>query len=307
MKHLPLEILAKIREKTANKIIELTAKYNNDKKIYKKLEALYNNLYKICDIMEEKTGKYEGGVFSDLGRLPKIFVVDTKEIRYEINEDTLMTAAQVKPYYTPAEANALIYWTINNTRDNLKKNMDTNDLTGACGFSQFSSLYPLQKLGLKVTINNIGNVDNKLGRHAFGTVTIPTLVGNVVENRQYLIDCTYSQFFHLDRCVPNMYNPNGRKPDAGYFIKGYKDEEYFVSNMITYGFCEATEKNLKKYFYGMYLSGFEKGNVEEAKLTFNNINISNIVNNVQESFDYSEEEFKEWGYNLDIVNSTYHK
>ena len=310
MKHLPLDILDKLRTKTSNKIMELIPKYHQtkDKKIYKKLEALYNNLYKICNTMEEKTGNYEGHIFSEIEQLKPIYVVDAEPVEYYIEEENVKEAAVKKDYYTPEEAATLIYWTINNTRKNLiKNNGDLSNLIGCCGLSQYSTLYPLQKLGLKITINNVSNVDNRIGRHAFGTVTIPILIDNHIENRQYLIDCTYSQFFHLSDCVKNRYFKTGRKPNAGYFIKEYNNVELFVKNMITYGFCEATESNLKKYFYGMYLSGFDKDEMDIAKLAFNSINISSIINMPnKEEFDYKEEEFNNWGFNLD-PQVNYHK
>ena len=310
MKHLPLDILDKLRTTTASKIMELIPKYHDtkDMKIYKKLESLYNNLYKICNIMEEKTGKYEGHILTEIEKLRPIYVVDAEPVEYYIDEEILESAIVKKEYYTIEEAKALIYWTINNTRKNLiKNNGSLYNLTGCCGLSQYSTLYPLKKLGLDITLNNISNVDNRMGRHAFGTVIIPILIDNHVENKQYLIDCTYSQFFHLGNSVENMYFKSGRKPHAGYFIKDYKNEELFVKNMITYGFCEATESNLKKYFYGLYLSGVDKAEVDEAKLIFNSINISNIINRPnEEKFDYTEEEFNAWGFNLD-PHSNYHK
>lgn len=311
MKHLPLEILDKLRTMQANKIMELIPKYHetHDKKIYKKIEALYNNLYKVCNIMEEKTGKYEGHILSDIGTLRPIYVVDSEPVEYYIEPETLEQITEKKEYYTPEESAALVHWTVNNTRQNLiKNNGNLYDLTGCCGLSQYSTLYPLEKLGLKVTINNVSNVDPRMGRHAFGTVTIPTLINNVIENRQYLIDCTYSQFYHLGNCVENMYNNSGRKPHAGYFIKDYGNVEFFVKNMIAYGFCEATESNLKKYFYGLYLSGVDKEELDEAKLNFNNLNIKELINKPNtEEFDYTEEEFNNWGFNLDIVNRNYHR
>lgn len=306
MRHLPLELLKKLADSNVDKIIELTNEYSDNNDVYSKLEKAYDNLYKIINAIYDKTNQYPSEYLDRLASLEKIFVVDGEPVEYPIDSELLKSAATKKECYTPEETATLLMWTVNNTRNNLRLDSDTNNLIGTCGLGQFSSLYPLQKLGLKVTINNAKNVDNAIPRHAFGTVIVPMLIDGQIEEHQFLIDCTYSQFFHLDNCVENVYYKDGRTPGPGYFVKDNKDLAETASTILKYGFIEATEDNLKKYFYGFFMDGIRKEDLDERKLKLNMTNISEVINSVQEDYDYTEEEFNDWGFNLNIVED-YHK
>ena len=298
-----LEELREREKALIEKITEISNNYSYDS--YEYLYNLYNELNAICNKIEEITGNYES--ISLERSLPLVLSLNARPKNHEIDEELLNSLSSKKDYYTEDEVKTLLNWTVNNTLSNLKKDMDTDDLTGACGFSQFSSLYPLSKLGLKITINNVNNISKNLGRHAFGTVIFPVLINGNIEEKQYLIDCTYSQFLHLSKSVENTYNiKKGRIPLPGYFINKDEKVKETIKELITNGYIEATKENLNDYMYGFFVREFPITELNFAKEKLSEIDILDIINNNQEEFDYTEDEFKDWGFNLEIENN-YHK
>lgn len=292
--------LAKIKEKLEKIIIKLNKEYDGSRKRYEELEKIYSRFHCVCDKLTEQTGVFQGRYASYFNKIsPCIFVVDAKPKNFELDEEILERVSIPKEVYTLEEAETLLKWTVNNTRNNLRLDGDKEDLTGSCGLAQFSSLYPLQRLGLKITINNASLFGG--GSHAFGTVIIPVEIDGEVVEKQYLIDCTYSQFYILYNCVEGMYNDiNGRVPDAGYYIRDDISKKEFVSEVITNGYFEFNLDNMRKYALGLCMNVTPRDKQSELVDNFEKIDFVNIINNVQSKFDYDEEEFLGWGLNLEI-------
>lgn len=292
--------LENFKEELTNLIIKLNKEYDGSSKKYEKLERVYSLFHLVCDMLTEKKGIYQGESASFFTMVsPCIFVVDAKPKFFELDEQILKEVSRPKEVYSIEEAETLIKWTVNNTRNNLFLSDNDDDLTGCCGMSQFSSLYPLEKLGLKITINNASSFGGC--SHSFGTVTIPVDINGEVILKQYLIDCTYSQFYILYNCVEGMYrDKDGRVPDAGYYIKNDIKKKQFVSKLIADGYCEFNLENMRKYAFGLCMNITPKEKYEEAVVNFQKIDFINIINNVVQKFDYDEEEFLEWGLNLEI-------
>ena len=299
------------RTRLINLFKVLYEKDNIDAITKQQLEKVYNDLYQVESIINSEDELYSDkekiDMMDEILHLEKndkrLFIVDFNNISKEYNYPVLEDIKDGLTYYTEEEAKALLDWTVRNTQDNIKESGfgDDQDLTGVCGFAQFSSLYPLQTMDLKITINNANSFINKQN-HAFGTVTIPVLKNDEIVDTTYLIDCSYSQFFLLNRCVKNRYLI-GTTPGCGYFVK---DNEYCINEvkeLLENGYIEATEDNLKKIFYGIYLSSVPEEKVEEAKSEYQKINILETLFNKQELFDYEEEEFRVWGNNLEIENT----
>ena len=299
-----IQNLETIKNVTANLIKKLTENYDGSQESYHKLENLYNRLYQVCDILTKQKGSFQGGI---IGTAPCILTVDAKPKFHVIDHNLLDSLSKGKSFYTLEEAEALVKWTVNNTRQNLTIEGYDEDLTGCCGLSQFISLYPLQKLGLKVTINNAADFCDQKLRHAFGTVTIPVLINQEIVQQQYLIDCTYSQFYMLHRCVENVYSESGRIPDAGYFVKGDEEKESFVKELLTNGYTVFNEENIRKYAYGLYMSTFSREEFLKGLAEFEKIDLVNIINTMVEEYDYDEDELVEAGYNLEIMEDHFQK
>ena len=305
MNKLQRKILEMQSRNIANQIRELSKKYNEEKAIYLKLIDLYNKLIPISREL-----KNSGLIFSDLeifkleedirkGVIPLILTVESKPLIHDIDNELLPNLAEPKAFYSPSEVETLLKWTVNNTRKNLEILNDYKnnaDLTGSCGFSQFSSLYPLSKLGLKITINNVGSFCDM--RHAFGTVTFPTLINGKIENIDYLIDCTYSQFLHLNRC-----NINCETISPGFFMASNYQTQKLASDLVQDGYMLATEENLKNYMYGFYMSAAPKDKINETISILQNQNISQLLKERTEPFDYNESEFLSSNYNFDVSSA----
>lgn len=247
---------------------------------------------------------------SELEKLPNIFTIDQKPTLHQIDEESLFSL-NPNEGLTKQQAIELLKWTVNNTRQNIDKSIndrkneqdsvyDNSSLTGWCGFSQFSSLYPLSEMGLKITVNNISEFGGN--RHAFGTVEIPILDNGEIINKRYIIDCTYRQFFTLPFNVVSRYIHT--KPDIGLIINTDSEETKFAKELLQNGFVEATKENLEKYIKPFVLSKMPYSKILQREEEIKDLDIFKILEENQEEFDYDEEEFIDWGCNLKLPTKT---
>ncbi len=273
---------------------DITLKNDN----IKKLTRYYDLLYYINGKKNKETMYV---LDKEISSLPPVYVVNQKPELFEINYDLLNF--DINQGLTEEQAKELLKWTVNNTRNNL--NMSNNNqenvyenrfLGGLCGFSQFSSLYPLKKLGLTITINNIGDLNDY--RHAFGTVTIPINKNGKIINKHYLIDCTYNQFFDIQNNCISRYIKNS--PGPGFFIIQDEKKIEFAKELLKNGFVEANMKNLENYLKPFYAMSFSKEEICQIDEKFSEIDIRDLLENHQIEFDYTEDEFIEWNMNLEI-------
>jgi len=262
------------------KIVEDSLKYDGSLESYSLMEQEWMLFYKIKKALDKRDKKSSHYISYD-GK--QIYICDYYPIKYKINEELLETLTEQKETYTQEEIDTLLRWTVNNTRDNLvvgtNSTIQNIDVTGTCGLAQYSSIRPLEKLGLKVTYNNIGQFGS-LHRHAFGTVTFPVENGT----KTYLIDTTYAQFFKLERNVKNFYDL-----DAGYYMIQNENTKNFAETLLNQGYIEATQQNILKYAYGFIAD-------KENKKT----NIDAIQKSESDEMDYTDEEFYQEGLNLDF-------
>lgn len=248
---------------------------------------------------------------SDIEKIPSIYTINQSPERFDIDIE-LISNINIEEGLTIEQAEELLKWSANNTRDNMQElkkrnpfimsnninqNVYGNDsLSGICGFSQFSTLFPLQQMGLKITINNVGAING--GRHAYGTVTIPIKTEEGIILKRFIIDCTYRQFFTLPyNCVARFINS---EPDIGFYIENDLSLKEFAIELMKKGFVEANDENLEKYLKPFFARYFEVKNISKLDEEFNKLNIIEILENNQEEFDYTEQEFIDWGLNLKI-------
>lgn len=299
-------ILAAIKKQ----IKEETAAYfeTND---YEHKEKIKNDLIRNYNLMYYFQAKRNGidntyCLDDDMLLLPDIYLVDQVPERFEINNE-LFECINVSEGLTIDQATELLKWTTNNTRDNLTQSIkrrsselggvyDNASLFGFCGFAQFSSLYPLQKMGLKITINNVRELFGT--RHAFGTVTIPIKTEDMIVDKRFLIDCSYRQFFSIPENVVARYL--NTTPEVGFFVNMQQDEIEFAKELLKNGFVEADLENLKKYLKPFFSTSIKKEEISKIDEEFSKIDIINLLENKQVEFDFSEEEFFDKDYNLDL-------
>ena len=290
-----LKNLIKDTTKTIYETNDIILKNENTKK----LSRYYDLLYYI-------NGKEDKGTMyvldNEISSLPPVYIVDQKPELFEIDYN-LLSDIDISQGLTEEQAKELLRWTVNNTRENLNiSNSDNKEdvyencfLGGTCGFSQFSSLYPLQKLGLTITINNMSSLNNY--GHAFGTVIIPINRNGNIINKRYLIDCTYNQFFGIQNNVVSRYIND--KLDAGFFVAQDEEKIEFAKELLKNGFVEASLSNLEKYLKPFYAMSLSKEEIGQIDTKFSKIDIIDLLENHQREFDYTEEEFVDWGMNLD--------
>lgn len=291
------------------KIIENTNNYfltdNSDmkEKIKQFLILQYDLLYYF---QAKKNGLHTTYLLDDeVEKLPDVYLIDQKPERFEIDENILNTI-NISEGLTEEQAQELLYWTVNNTRDNINigKNItgipgdvyDNYNVMGYCGFSQFSSLYPLEHLGFEVTVNNIGEI--KGGRHAYGTVVIPIKENNQIVNKRFLIDCTYRQFFTLPFNSFSRYISS--TPDVAFYIKQDPKMIEFAKQLLKNGFIEATPENLENYLKPFFMKDYQFEDIMLAEKEFEEIDLLDAIQNRQVEFDYEEAEFDNWGCNLKL-------
>lgn len=240
----------------------------------------------------------------EIEQLPQIYLVEQLPKRFEIDKD-LLSEINVVEGLTMEQAMELLKWSVNNTRNNLNLEEEkrtgmlgnvygNSSLGGTCGFSQFSTLYPLQQLGLEVTINNVGDACGV--RHAYGTVVIPIRINDKIVKKRFLLDCTYRQFFTVPFNVAARYLSHS--PSVGFFVSQDKEQVLFAKELLENGFVEASLENMEKYLKPFFSSSISLDNISEIDKKFNEINIFEVLDKKQTEFDYTEEEFVQWGFNL---------
>lgn len=272
------------------------------------LQDLLERYYKYC--YDNKVNSYDSDTYErGLGKLenysyiiesePEVFSVSTEKTMEAVEH--LKQAQQDGTGITEEEAIILLDWSVQKARNYLAEDsiygIKNDSLTGACGIAQMLTLVPFLEIGVKTTINNAYNFEKEVGKHAFGTVTLPIEKDGKVEDTQYLIDASYRQFFTTARCnYGRYYNLNRNSgPDPGYYVKDFQNGENIAKEILKKGYTKLTDDALKMYggsFIASKLNIDTKNNTDykNADVVF----LRNVINNKQLELDYDDEEIKEY-------------
>ena len=287
-------------------IIEKTKEYyhNNNQEILEDLGRLYS-MYHYIKFQKDRNDTYN--LDQELSLLPPIYTINQKPIRFDIDKE-LLKNIDISNGLTMDEALNLLRWTANNTRDNLDKFYESmnedeevyenTSLQGTCSFGQFSSLYPLQQLGLHITINNMHPTFRE--NHAFGTVIIPIREGNIITNKRFIIDLTYRQFFQIHQNVISRYLKSESTPNIGLFINFDESNKDFAIELLKNGFVEATDENIKHYFKPFTYKNLDLHHTDKVDQEYEKLDIIDIIENRQREFDWEAEDAIQSGYNLNL-------
>lgn len=133
------------------------------------------------------------------------------------------------------------------------------DYTGHCGEVTHEIRNICKKLGIEhqtIEINPLFNkkkyspFDELLGdsiRHYASLIKI--------NNKQYLIDITYRQFFMINQNNINRIGvPYVNSCNPGFFMMQNEIYKKIAQHLLDFGWIEATEQNLKAYFDGFAIS-----------------------------------------------------
>ncbi len=155
--------------------------------------------------------------------------------------------------YITTLLNWMTYQARVNITSPLESKMDTS-YAGRCAVAQAYYKKLCGKLGFKTLEFNVGDIVGTDPIHALTGVIIPTKVGNMSEEKTFILDPTFRQFCLSEENRFERYNEEPRwsvrmsTPHPGYFFNLTKDGRAFAERLITYGYFEATEDNLKTYF-----------------------------------------------------------
>ena len=132
-------------------------------------------------------------------------------------------------------------------RRNINPNMDNFDLK--CDLAQAILGHYFNKINCRYAPCATHNViTSQIDGHSFVVITL-----NVEgEDKSFLLDPTYIQFFHKDKCQRDNYFVSPMypdkvllTPDAGFFIKEADKEP--VDFLLRYGYIELTEEYARIY------------------------------------------------------------
>lgn len=217
---------------------------------------------------------------------------------------------------TEQEAEEILKWTVQNARNELAKKGDIQkeSLLGFCGLGQAITAQTLRNMGLNPNVCNVKpTIGENLGRHAFVSINIPIKTQEKVEEKMYLVDTTFKQFFLRDEVtnsrgefIKDKKFGNKVAPIAGYWLLRMQGGKELAEEILSKGYVELTEENAKLYGDSFRLEEKERKNPTivpkknelitgiDGKQYINNMNNPNL----QEEIDFSMEEFEKFEINI---------
>ncbi len=211
------------------------------------------------------------------------------------------------------EAEIILKADVNNARNILAKNskdFSNDSLMGCCGFGQAITGFPLEELGLSVTVNNAKYLPDSKASHAFITCSFPIRDNDEYYNKDYIVDVTYRQFFvTIMATAGNYFEGNSTfkgktGPLAGYYVMQSPEGRVLATELTKKGFIELTEENARIYGSGFSL---ESVNLSKSPSEVNRIASHSgseyiwSMHENQEEYDYSRDEFASYGDNISLI------
>ena len=190
--------------------------------------------------------------------LPKAYIIKTnsnferkEEILQVRNIDLFHSAEEILDYIVSATRNYLFDKYLKNTGVD---NIDALNYSGLCfetanyvGLLCNSMHIKSKVVRIDCAFDRYLNLLNGFGFHCFVIVSI--------DEEEYLIDCSYKQFFELKGNLLERLgtqNLNGCYP--GIYMLQTPERKTLAREMISKGWIKLTEENTKNYFDGFALS-----------------------------------------------------
>lgn len=219
------------------------------------------------------------------------------------------------------EAEKLLEWIVQNAREGLEVYeepgyLEDADLGGCCGLGQGITGYTLEHMGLNPNLRNASSIvfGTIGGIHSFLTVEIPIENEETkeVEEKEYLVDTTFRQFFVreegriFDTFIKDKKYGNKVAGNEGYMLLHLEGGEQLAREILSKGFVELTEENAKLYGDAFVLSHKNRKNNEKVptkkELTtgIDGKTYIEILHNpfLAQEIDYDKEELEEDNINL---------
>ncbi len=285
--------------------------------------------------------KIKNAIYKKFGyREGEKFIIDTKPTFKKYTQIELMKVASIeeklrralesnansevlKAGISEEEAKSLLEWVVQNAREGFmvqpeeykyrEFNIFEESLSGCCGLGQGITAYTLINMGLSPDVVNVSQVMEKRCGHSLLIVDIPIQQENIAQNKSYLVDTTFRQFFTRDEStnsrreyIKDKRFGNRVASQPGYWMLQMKNGEELARQILESGFVELTEENAKMYGDCFVLSEKERRDPtkvpskKELQLPTTGWQyIQNIKNpQLQQEIDYTEEELE--GYKINI-------
>lgn len=278
--------------------------------------------------------KIKGNILKKLGyKEGTRFILETKPKIKKYSEIELMRISSIEERLKKAiecnksgqsnqsgiqerEANILLEWIVQNAREGLLKTKDEDildaSLVGFCGLGQGITATTLKNMGLSPYIVNSESIFSKSEKHGFVVVKIPIQKEEGFQNKLYLIDTTFRQFFLRDEetnlreeYIKDKRFGNRVASRPGYWMLQMKNGELLAKEILENGFVELTEENAKMYGDSFKLSEKVRKKptrVPKKQELYTGIEGEEYIRSImdeqmQSEIDYSEDDFKKWDMN----------
>lgn len=261
----------------------------------------------------------------------KKFILDTKPNIEEYSNLKLMKLANIEEKLkrvletnkedirqgiTEQEAEEILKWTVQNARNELAKEMNLQEesLLGCCGLGQAITTQTLRNMGLNPNVCNTNpTIGKETGRHAFVTVNIPIKTEEETEEKMYLVDTTFRQFFLRNEItnsrgefIKDKEFGNKVAPMTGYWLLKMQGGKELAEEILSKGYVELTEENAKLYGDSFVLEEKERKNptsVPKKNEMITGINGKKYIENINNSklhgnIDYDIKDFEELNINI---------
>ncbi len=246
-------------------VYDNTINYINTLRQYKTKIKNSSTLEEQLDIMKE--------VYSFAKLIAPMFFEDFKHLKsdYNLIVEEIMNCEFALPNYYIIENNPqltsplnILEYIVYITRDMLVKKVNKNaknpscladiDLSNKCAvasrfITKFCHKYhiPNKRVLIETGYIKTSRLSNGMGYHYFNIVTL--------NNHDYLIDCTYSQFFLIRKNILECLGiPGHHNPYAGLFMVMDSCRKKVAEEILEKGYIKITPDVLKHYLDGFTLS-----------------------------------------------------
>lgn len=148
-------------------------------------------------------------------------------------------------------------WAIDNCiifNDEYANNFEEIDLMGWCGFASFYIKEKCDEYGIKAEVC-VFDQTHKESTKLYGNGPSHAFVIAIINNKKYLIDATYRQFFKKNfNIIEELGVPLMCAPDVGSFMLLNEERKMVANKILSDGWIELTDNTLKNYCDGFILA-----------------------------------------------------
>ena len=170
--------------------------------------------------------------------------------------------------YLPSGAiSDFLNWITYRTRTNVTDPVESPIYSSLVGKSMIAQAFNdelLEKMNFVKKSFNVGDVLGKERIHSLECVQIPSLEEGKIVKKLFILDPTFRQFCLVEENRIEKFYEEPRwvgeisTPHPGYFLNLTDKGRTFANSLISFGYFEVTEENLKIYFDAFTLSFIPK-------------------------------------------------